>query len=133
MFLLKEQRTQWSPELFKDFHNGAHDACGIVASIEKNKIPARENIDRCIEALITMDHRAGFINGEGDGAGIHIDIPRAVWSEKLEAASIDSSLALSPRFTIGHFFIKGIPVNQGTKEIVDKLVLKDYITDVFCT
>jgi glutamate synthase (NADPH) large chain len=121
VLLLKEIRTQWSPELFKDFHNGAHDACGIVASIEKERIPTRDNIDRCIEALVTMDHRAGFINGEGDGAGIHIDIPRAVWSEKLEAASIDSSQALSPRFVIGHFFIKGIPVNQGKQEITGKL------------
>ncbi|MGD7023290.1 glutamate synthase-related protein [Rossellomorea vietnamensis] len=121
VLLLNELRQNWSPELFRDFHHGAHDACGIVASIEKNKLPTRENIERCIDALVTMDHRAGFINGEGDGAGIHIDIPRAVWSEKLEAASIDPSLALSPRFIIGHFFIKGIPVNQGKQEIVAKL------------
>ncbi len=89
-------------------------------------MPTRENIERCIDALVTMDHRAGFINGEGDGAGIHIDIPRAVWSEKLEAASIDPSLALSPRFIIGHFFIKGIPVNQGKQEIVAKLEKQGY-------
>ncbi|MGM0845486.1 MAG: glutamate synthase-related protein [Bacillota bacterium] len=118
---MNKLQKHWSPELFRDFHNGAHDACGIVASIEKNKLPTRENIERCINALVTMDHRAGFINGEGDGAGIHIDIPRAVWSEKLETASIDPSLALSPRFIIGHFFIKGISVNQGKQEIVSKL------------
>ena len=35
-----------------------------------------------------MNHRAGFINGEGDGVGIHIDIPRALWKEKLDKSKV---------------------------------------------
>ena len=35
-----------------------------------------------------MNHRAGFINGEGDGIGIHIDVPKVLWSEKLKVADI---------------------------------------------
>lgn len=66
---------QWTPSQFKNFNNQEHDACGIVSSLEKEKIPTRENIFSCIDALVTMNHRAGFINGEGDGVGIHIDIP----------------------------------------------------------
>ena len=70
--------------LFRNFHRQEHDACGIVSALEKKKIPTRENIFSCIDALSTMNHRAGFINGEGDGVGIHIDIPRLLWKEKLK-------------------------------------------------
>ena len=96
---------QWTPSLFKDFSRHEHDACGIVASIEKKKIPTRENIFHCIDGLVTMNHRAGFINGEGDGVGIHIDIPRALWKEKLSAAGIDADAADADQFVVGHVFI----------------------------
>ncbi|WP_335872511.1 glutamate synthase-related protein [Bacillus sp. 2205SS5-2] len=91
--------------MFQDFHKGAHDACGIVASIEKKNNPSFANVQRCIDALITLDHRAGFINGEGDGAGIHTDIPRALWKEKLISNGISAEISDSPRFVIGHIFI----------------------------
>ena len=52
-----------------------------------------------------MNHRAGFINGEGDGVGIHIDIPRALWSEKLKLAGANGELAQKEEFVIGHVFI----------------------------
>lgn len=96
---------QWSPSLFQDFHKQEHDACGIVACIEKKKIPTRENIFACINALVTMNHRAGFINGEGDGVGIHIDIPRALWRKKLEENGINPQLAEDQNFVVGHFFL----------------------------
>jgi glutamate synthase (NADPH) large chain len=93
---------EWSPARFKNYYNHEHDACGIVACLEKEKHPTRENIFNCIEALITMNHRAGFINQEGDGVGIHIDIPRALWKEKLK----DSQLPDQSNFIVGHIFIK---------------------------
>ncbi|WP_043930936.1 glutamate synthase-related protein [Bacillus sp. EB01] len=95
----------WSPHTFKDFHKHEHDACGIVACMEKKRIPTRENIYACIDALVTMNHRAGFINGEGDGTGIHIDIPRSLWKEKLTASGADPLLADRPDLSIGHIFI----------------------------
>ena len=98
-------KKNWSPSLFKEFHNHEHDACGIVSAIEKQKIPTKANIDACIDALVTMNHRAGFINGEGDGVGIHTDIPKALWIEKLANAGIDSSLVDRDDFIVGHFFI----------------------------
>ncbi|CAM3858865.1 glutamate synthase-related protein [Mesobacillus zeae] len=96
---------QYSPSLFKDFYKQEHDACGIVASIEKRKIPTRENIFHCIDGLVTMNHRAGFINGEGDGVGIHIDIPRELWKEKLTDSGVDASVADKENFVVGHVFI----------------------------
>lgn len=97
---------KWSPSQFTNFHKTEHDACGIVACVEKKKIPTRENIFACIDGLVTMNHRAGFINGEGDGVGIHIDIPRTLWKEKLKNYGADPALADSPHFVVGHFFLK---------------------------
>ena len=96
---------QWSPSLFHSFRNQEHDACGIVSCIEKKRIPTRENIFTCIDALVTMNHRAGFINGEGDGVGIHIDIPRELWKKKLKEQGLDANLADSEQFVVGHFFL----------------------------
>ncbi|WP_243299423.1 glutamate synthase-related protein [Bacillus litorisediminis] len=99
------QMKKWSPKNFSEYYHAEHDACGIVASIEKKRIPTKENIMNCINALITMNHRAGFINGEGDGVGIHIDVPKSLWKEKLKANNADPSLVNDPAFTVGHFFI----------------------------
>jgi glutamate synthase (NADPH) large chain len=96
---------KWSPSLFKEFYRQEHDACGIIASVEKKKIPTRENIFHCIDGLTTMNHRAGFINGEGDGVGIHIDIPRDLWKEKLTEVGVDSSAVDQDNFVVGHVFI----------------------------
>src|SRR3954467_1555360 len=94
-----------SPSTFQNFNRQEHDACGIVACLEKRKIPTRENIMSCIDALVTMNHRAGFINGEGDGVGIHIDIPRNLWKEKLQKAGLNPQDAEKDHFVVGHIFI----------------------------
>ncbi|WP_110114327.1 glutamate synthase-related protein [Bacillus sp. CGMCC 1.16541] len=98
-------KTKWTPSLFKDYHLHEHDACGIVSVIEKKNHPTKKNIEQCIDALNTMNHRAGFINDEGDGIGIHIDLPRALWKEKLKSAGKDDNLVDSPSFIVGHIFI----------------------------
>ncbi|MDG5786267.1 glutamate synthase-related protein [Evansella sp. AB-P1] len=82
-----------------------HDSCGIVAFIEKENKATKENIDNTIDALVKMNHRAGFINEEGDGVGIHIDVPKALWKKKLEAAGVSANYADEKTFTVGHFFI----------------------------
>lgn len=95
----------WNPSLFENFHNDEHDACGIVACLEKNKQPTRQNIFDCINALVGMNHRAGFINGEGDGVGIHIDIPTELWKEKLRNAGVNEELVDQEEFAVGHIFV----------------------------
>ncbi|GAE46433.1 glutamate synthase [NADPH] large chain [Mesobacillus boroniphilus JCM 21738] len=114
-------KTQWNPSQFRDFSRFEHDACGIVASIEKKKIPTRENIFHCINGLVTMNHRAGFINGEGDGVGVHIDIPRVLWKEKLTEAGADVSAADNENFVVGHVFITR---SEQAKAIQDELEAK---------
>lgn len=80
-----------------------HDACGIVAWIEKSHEPTRENVLRAVDALAKMRHRAGFVTDEGDGCGILMDIPRGVWADRLMQAGEDSGLAFDARFAVGHF------------------------------
>lgn len=120
---------RWNPSLFKDFHKHEHDACGIVACLEKNKQPTRKNIFDCIDALVTMNHRAGFINGEGDGVGIHVDIPTDLWKEKLQNAGIDPSHVDKKSFTVGHVFIsKKANWNSTKRELLQKL--KNYDLEI---
>jgi glutamate synthase (NADPH/NADH) large chain len=112
----------WNPSLFENFHKDEHDACGIVACLEKSKIPTRQNIFDCINALVGMNHRAGFINGEGDGVGIHIDIPRDLWKEKLRTAGVSEDLATKEEFAVGHIFIsRKANWNAVKNELIQKL------------
>jgi glutamate synthase (NADPH) large chain len=120
---------RWNPSLFKEFHKQEHDACGIVACLEKSKTPTRKNIFDCIDALVTMNHRAGFINGEGDGVGIHVDIPTALWKEKLQYAGLDPAVTDQEGFAVGHIFISQKANWNSTKqELLQKLA--NYELDV---
>ncbi|WML57359.1 glutamate synthase-related protein [Neobacillus sp. PS2-9] len=118
---------KWSPSLFKEFHKQEHDACGIVACLEKSKQPTKKNIFDCIEALVTMNHRAGFINGEGDGVGIHTDIPINLWKEKLSQAGIDPSIVEKEEFAVGHVFVSQKVNWESTKqELLTKLAKYEF-------
>ncbi|MDZ4579819.1 glutamate synthase-related protein [Bacillus cereus] len=112
------KKNTWTPSLFRDYRNAEHDACGIVSVMEKRKIATKENIDLCIQSLVKMNHRAGFINGEGDGIGIHIDIPKTLWNEKLKSSGYNPTIVDHPHFIVGHFFLN-------KKENIT--ALKDYI------
>ncbi|WP_246362995.1 glutamate synthase-related protein [Paenibacillus alba] len=90
---------------FQDLLGTEHDSCGIICIIEKNGHPSRDNIQKTIDALVKMEHRSGFINGEGDGCGILTDIPRALWEKKLTDAGQDGKLAYDNRFSVGHIFV----------------------------
>ncbi len=118
------EQTNWKPSFFRDFHRQEHDACGIIASIEKKKIPTRENIFNCIDGLTTMNHRAGFINGEGDGVGIHIDIPRKLWEHKLKESGNNPDLASQEGFVVGHVFIsRSVHLEDTKAALTEKLNL----------
>ncbi|RII28711.1 MAG: glutamate synthase [Geobacter sp.] len=81
------------------------DACAIICYVNKEVRPTHGNVQRTIEALIKMGHRAGEINGEGDGCGILTDIPRLIWREILAENGIAPELAESPGFAVGHLLI----------------------------
>ena len=82
------------------------DACAIICHINKAGRPTHGNVQRTIDALIKMGHRAGEINGEGDGCGILTDIPRLLWREVLEGAGYAPELADDHGFAVGHFLLE---------------------------
>lgn len=104
-----------------------HDACGLVAMVERHGSATRENVTRILHALATMHHRSGEIDGEGDGCGILTDIPRTLWERDLATLGLEPSLANDPRFAVGHFFVPPAERDQvdeimaSVVEVVQKL------------
>jgi glutamate synthase (NADPH) large chain len=82
------------------------DACAIYASVRKDATPSHEPIERAIPALQKMLHRAGNVDGEGDGCGLLVDIPRKIWAEEVRAGGHDPSLTLDDAFAVAHVFVE---------------------------
>ena len=53
-----------------------------------------------------MLHRAGNVDGEGDGCGVLVDIPRKIWAEEVRAGGHNPALALDPGFAVAHVFVE---------------------------
>jgi glutamate synthase (NADPH/NADH) large chain len=76
------------------------DACGIVAVIQRSPLATTATVELALQALARMAHRAGFVAGEGDGCGLLMDVPRAVW-----ASLVGQSCAQDERFAVGHLLL----------------------------
>ena len=59
------------------------DACAIYASVRKDATPSHEPVTKALDSLQKMLHRAGNVDGEGDGCGLLVDIPRKIWGEEI--------------------------------------------------
>ncbi|MCS7266164.1 MAG: glutamate synthase-related protein [Armatimonadetes bacterium] len=81
-----------------------HDSCALICSIRKGK-PTHGNVKRTLEALEKMGHRSGTVDGEGDGCGVMIDIPRRLWAKYLVTANLNPTWVDSQRFFVAHFFL----------------------------
>jgi glutamate synthase (NADPH) large chain len=81
------------------------DACALYAAVRKDGVASRDLVARALESLQKMLHRAGNVDGEGDGCGILVDIPRQIWAEEVRAGGHNPALALDPAFAVGHLFI----------------------------
>ena len=84
-----------------------HDACALAAFATRDGKPSRDIIDRALLGLDMMVHRAGSVDGEGDGSGLQVDIPRPLWAARLEAEGLDRTTADDPRFVVAHVFFEG--------------------------
>ena len=63
-----------------------HDACGVGLVVSTEGLKSRKVVEYGIQALKAVWHR-GAIDADGktgDGAGIHIEIPKDFFSEKIE-------------------------------------------------
>ncbi|MEP7271837.1 MAG: glutamate synthase-related protein [Acidobacteriota bacterium] len=82
-----------------------HGACAIVANVKRDGRASHGNVKRTLEALTKMGHRTGEIGGEGDGAGIQTDIPREIWSRRIEERGLTGSVVNHPYFTVAHILL----------------------------
>jgi glutamate synthase (NADPH/NADH) large chain len=82
------------------------DACAIYASVRKDATPSHAPIALAIPALQKMLHRAGNVDGEGDGCGLLLDLPRKIWAEEVRSGGHDPSLTLHDAFAVAHIFIE---------------------------
>lgn len=90
---------------FTPWDSVEHDACALYMSVRKHGQSTFGTLKRALGALISMGHRTGFVNGEGDGAGVQTDIPRRLWARRLAQAGLPSYLATRPGFWVGHLFV----------------------------
>ena len=75
-----------------------HDACAIYASVRRDATPRFEPVGVALSSLQKMLHRAGSVDGEGDGCGLLVDIPRLIWAEEVRAGGHNPALARDPAF-----------------------------------
>ncbi len=94
-------RPRVSPPSVED-----RDACAIYASVRKDATPSRAPVELALANLQKMLHRAGNVDGEGDGCGILVDIPRKIWAEEVRSGGHNPALALDPAFAVAHVFIE---------------------------
>src|SRR5687768_15854466 len=81
------------------------DACAIYASVRKDATPSHDPVRNAITSMGMMLHRAGNVDGEGDGCGLLLDIPREIWAEEVRAGGHVPHLALDAQFAVGHLMI----------------------------
>ena len=83
-----------------------HDACALYASVRKDATPSREPLALALSSLQKMLHRAGNVDGEGDGCGVLVDIPRRIWAEEVRAGGHNPALVHDPAFAVAHVFVE---------------------------
>jgi glutamate synthase (NADPH/NADH) large chain len=81
-----------------------HDACALAGFVTRDGRPDRAMVEHALVALQMMVHRSGSVDGEGDGSGLLIDIPRPMWRRRLTEAGLDGSVVDDPRFVVAHVF-----------------------------
>ncbi|MBM3276334.1 MAG: hypothetical protein FJZ00_14365, partial [Candidatus Sericytochromatia bacterium] len=74
-----------------------YDACALLAHVSPDA--GRAGLDRVLAGLRAMEHRCGQVAGETDGVGVHVDLPRALWADRVGSA------AYAADFAVAHLFL----------------------------
>jgi glutamate synthase (NADPH) large chain len=100
------------------------DACAIYASVRKDASPSHEPVTLALTSLQKMLHRAGNVDGEGDGCGLLVDIPTKIWAEEVRQGGHNPALALDQAFAVGHVFVERSgdleKIRHGAREILGR-------------
>ncbi len=81
-----------------------YDSCALICTVRKGG-PSHGSIRRTLDALEKMGHRSGTVDGEGDGCGLMIDIPRMLWAKFFRLAGVSPAFADSGRLFLSHLFL----------------------------
>ncbi|MDP9728317.1 glutamate synthase-related protein [Alicyclobacillus tolerans] len=111
-----EKNKEWMGQLTQNIDR-EHDACGLFARIEKDGKQRRETVLAGIRALAAMRHRAGYVRQEGDGCGLQLDIPRALWQKKLALAGQNAEAVWENGFFVGHFYLQRAQRSKALEKI----------------
>ena len=82
------------------------DACALYASVRRDATASHEPVTLALESLQKMLHRAGNVDGEGDGCGLLVDIPTRIWAEEVRQGGHNPALALDDAFAVAHVFVE---------------------------
>ena len=82
------------------------DACAIYASVRKDATPSHDPVRNAITSMGMMLHRAGNVDGEGDGCGLLLDIPREIWAEEVRGGGHNPAHVSDPAFAVAHVFVE---------------------------
>jgi glutamate synthase (NADPH/NADH) large chain len=98
------------------------DACAIYASVRRDATLSHEPVVLALESLQKMLHRAGNVDGEGDGCGLLVDVPTKIWAEEVRQGGHNPSLALDDAFAVAHVFVERSQdlekIRHGAREIL---------------
>jgi glutamate synthase (NADPH/NADH) large chain len=103
------------------------DACGLVAIARKDGRPDARVLAEVIAGMRALAHRSGCVDGEGDGAGVLVDIPRALWASRLEQGGRDPVNARQDRFAVAHLFVPGT-VDEAEEAAVRRILARHRVT-----
>lgn len=99
-----------------------HDACALAAFATRDGKPSRAMLERALSSLQMMVHRSGSVDGEGDGSGLMVDLPRPTWRRRLEAEGHDPAAADDRRFTVAHIFFDSSANAEGQVPRIEALL-----------
>jgi glutamate synthase (NADPH/NADH) large chain len=121
------ERERFSPErayrpLVPPLSVEDKDACAIYALVRRDGTPSHEPITLALESLQKMLHRAGNVDGEGDGCGLLVDVPVKIWAEEVRQGGHNPSLARDDAFAVAHVFVERSQdleeIRHGAREIL---------------
>ena len=103
-----------------------HDACGVGVIVSTEGKKSREIVEYGIEALKAVWHR-GAVDADGktgDGAGIHVEIPKDFFIEKIEVTGHDYDNA---EICVGMIFLprNDYSAQESCKTIVESELTKN--------